>query len=116
MMNVLKDIEEKLGIPQTRRITEIGTEKLFEFIKFKDVENNSITNEYSISFSNAFDSLPMWAMYAQNGNGVSLGFNEKELVLYLKKHKCGYLKDISYQYFVNKMFNRLEINQLFNKS
>lgn len=84
MWDVLEDIENELSIPTKKRITKLNQEDLHKFIFNEQIEKHSKINIYSISFSKSFDSLPMWNMYGQNGNGICLGFDSEELNKYLK--------------------------------
>ncbi len=43
--------------------------------------NNNVTPKYVTCFSKDGDILSQWRAYAQNGEGVSIGFDEDELVL-----------------------------------
>lgn len=96
MWEVLCDIENDLSIPKTQRISELNRNELDQFILAQSVEKNSLTNIYSISFSKSFDSLPMWNMYGQNGNGICLGFDINMLNDFLKSKEIESLNKILY--------------------
>ena len=66
-------IEKQLNIPLKKRIGSIINRKNFESYK------NDNESPFVISFSRAKDSLHMWNMYAQNGNGIALRFDKKKL-------------------------------------
>lgn len=77
----IKQLEEKLHISENHKISNlIKDEKINKFIR--DVDNLDFVTPnhvsiYVTSFSMAKDTLPMWSMYAHNGNGISLGFDYK---------------------------------------
>ncbi len=96
MWEVLKDVEDELLIPSKKRITELDREELDKFIFVRNTDKNSLTNMYSVSFSKSFDSLPMWEMYGQNGNGICLGFDLKKLQVFLESQKMEPLHEIKY--------------------
>lgn len=96
MLEVLPDVEQELLIPKKQRITELDREDLDKFILGRNIEENSLTNMYSISFSKSFDSLPMWNMYGQNGSGVCLGFDLNELNDFLNSNNKKPLMKITY--------------------
>lgn len=78
----LEELEKNLSIDEKHRIsTSIKEiEKFNELLKtIDDVEINSpnYISIYVTSFSKAKDELPMWSMYAKNGNGISLGFDRE---------------------------------------
>lgn len=86
----LREVEKELKIESKQMISPIFEETLqihdrkglAEWIKRNGHQDISL---YSISFSPKPDSLPMWNMYAQNGSGIALGFNFKDLKLILGK-------------------------------
>ena len=84
---ILPDIEKELGISDNeQKLSKIG-----EIWGYKDIEklNNTIIEHiykeqkspFIVSFSKDKDSLPMWNMYADNGNGVCLCFINNEDLL-----------------------------------
>ncbi|RHU25218.1 DUF2971 domain-containing protein [Parabacteroides sp. TM07-1AC] len=96
MWEVLPDVEKELSIPIGQRITELDRKELDELIWDRNIEENSLTNMYSVSFSKSFDSLPMWNMYGQNGSGVCLGFDLNELNDFLNSNNKEPLMKITY--------------------
>lgn len=48
--------------------------------------NNNVTPKYVTCFSKDGDILSQWRAYAQNGEGVSIGFDEDELVIAGRGH------------------------------
>lgn len=94
--DVLYDVESELSIPKRQRITELDKEELEKFIYNESINENSLTNMYSISFSKSFDYLPMWNMYGQNGNGICLGFDMTILDKFLKSANMGSLAIMKY--------------------
>ena len=96
MLEVLKDVEDELLIPSGKRITELDREELDKFVFIRNTDKNSLTNMYSISFSKSFDSLPMWGMYGQNGNGICLGFDLNKLQVFLESQGMDPLYKIKY--------------------
>lgn len=96
MWEILPEVENELSIPVGQRITELDREDLDQFILERNIEENSLTNVYSISFSKSFDSLPMWNMYGQNGNGICLGFDLMKLNEFLISKNMEPLKGLTY--------------------
>lgn len=92
MWEVLPDVERELSVPKAQRITKLNREELDKFISDRRIDENSVTNLYSVSFSKSFDSLPMWSMYGQNGNGICLGFDVAELKDFLMSKTMKYLE------------------------
>ena len=82
--NLIKKVEDELNIEN--RISDNFGECNFETI-IRETQREyatetdvfSINNPYIISFSENKDGLNMWNMYAQNGNGISIGFDEELL-------------------------------------
>lgn len=58
MWEVLPEVETELSIPTNQRITKLKREDLDQLIMQENIEENSLTNMYSISFSKSFDALP----------------------------------------------------------
>lgn len=84
--NAISNIEEKLDIPQNKRIGEIVNDKFFgEMQSYLNSLTMSVpqqvceTNPFIVSFSEERDSLHMWSMYATDGNGIALAFDRKKL-------------------------------------
>lgn len=77
----IKYLEDKLCIDENCRISNLIEDEKFNKLILDTDEFDCITpNHVSIyvtSFSMAKDELPMWSMYAHNGNGISLGFDYK---------------------------------------
>ncbi len=73
----MNDPEElNTGIQFANEIFDISTEILEQqIVPYNQLKNNL----YITSFSTALDSLPMWAMYGKNGNGIALGL-EKSII------------------------------------
>lgn len=83
--DIIDQIESELGITENCRI-----KPSVESIEYRKALNEYLRTSdgqsicpYLISLSRAYDSLHMWDMYASNGNGLALGFNELKL---LKAH------------------------------
>lgn len=89
-LDIIDEIEEELGINEDNRIKKIVTSDVFQEAyrcASRQVKGNI---PYLISLSKAEDSLHMWNMYATNGNGIAIKFNEEKL------RKSHYLKSCSY--------------------
>lgn len=74
----LEKIEDELKIPIDRRITILrnNEEDYKKELRHVEIDTSLLNyNVYVTSFSKDRDSLPMWSMYAKNGNGISLGFD-----------------------------------------
>lgn len=74
---LIKEIEEEEGVPEEDKIYPSLNEakdlpKYWGVLELKHWEFRGIFNPYIISFSQARDSLHMWNMYGQNGNGLAL--------------------------------------------
>lgn len=76
----IKEIEEEDGVPEDEKIYPIlsETEDLSQHwgvLGAQHFELRGVVSPYIISFSQARDSLHMWNMYGQNGNGLALCFD-----------------------------------------
>ena len=82
---ILPILEEKMGIPAESRISTMRDLYITEMSKLRDSISSTHPSSiqygtpYLISFSKSEDSLPMWSNYAQNGNGIAIGFNPEKL-------------------------------------
>lgn len=89
----LPQIEKELSINDDRyKLSKIGTDNelmsgIFPKIILDGLKKSKI-NPFVISFSNDKDSIPMWNMYGDKGNGVALGF---DLQLEFKKDHSEFL-------------------------
>lgn len=82
MDSFIEEIEEELEIPIDYRISVLrSNQQCYSNLLTKMPKEFTFSdyNAYITSFSKYGDSLPMWSMYAKNGNGVSLGFDRKPL-------------------------------------
>lgn len=91
---LIKEIEEEDGVPEDEKIYPIlnGTKELPKYwgiLEFKHWEYQGVLNPCMISFSQAKDSLHMWNMYGQNGNGLALCFDMDSM----RRFKTNYLFD-----------------------
>ena len=91
---LIKEIEEEDGVPEDEKIYPIlnGTKELPKYwgiLEFKHWEYQGVLNPCMISFSQAKDSLHMWNMYGQNGNGLALCFDMDSM----RRSKTNYLFD-----------------------
>ena len=101
--DILPILEEKMGIPVESRISTMRDMYITEMSKLRDFISSTRPNSiqygtpYLISFSKSEDSLPMWSNYAQNGNGIAIGFNPDKLSEYIKIKDCKYnIAEIDY--------------------
>lgn len=90
ILSVIRKIEERkenLKIPSHKKLSTICDQWWVPYLTsehFKDDLN--ICNKdmeytpYTISFSRQRDMLLMWTMYANNGNGICLAFEENKLI------------------------------------
>lgn len=98
-LDIIDLVEEELNIPKIERVKEIVLSKeyndLIKSARFEiDIHKSSCP--YIISLSQAYDSLYMWKMYAVNGNGLAIKFDEVELIMNLfNLKKCVYHKSES---------------------
>lgn len=70
-------------------------------------------NIYTCSFSEVCDCLPMWSIYGNNGEGISLGFDYKALVLSgYSLIKCIYKGDKGFEERVNSMITDIQNSKL----
>lgn len=113
-LDIIDEIEEELGINEDDRIKKIVTSADFQKA-FREVSRkNRVHIPYLISLSRAKDSLHMWSMYATNGNGIAIRFNEEKLgkLIYLKE--CIYYQDKQRDKVI---YNRIkqDIRELYEK-
>ncbi len=81
-------VEQKLNIPEDRCIGNLlGIDKSESYRIDQERQNATL---FIISFSKLKDSLNMWNMYAQNGNGLALVFNEHKINANCKPRYCVY--------------------------
>lgn len=82
---IIKKFERDMRVNEEQRITNLWKDKHYNK---NDMDLNglllqSLSEEeelpYLISFSTVMDSLPLWNMYADNGNGVCLELNDLEI-------------------------------------
>lgn len=83
--NAIYEYEKQNSIPEEERLSKYikdpydeSTTELFWFYS-SYINNIDYGFPYLISFSRAKDSLPMWGMYAKQGNGIALVFDEDRL-------------------------------------
>lgn len=93
---LIKEIEEEEKISAEDRIYPFLAKNHGEWgiLEIKYPEYRGLVNPYIISFSQTKDSLHMWNMYGQNGNGLALCFDSEKLrqdrTLYLFD-SCAYI-------------------------
>lgn len=85
IMKAVKMVEERrIDLDYIDKISTLEYE-VYDFKKVLNKINDFVSKEeripFTISFSQDEDSLLMWNMYAKNGNGICLAFNENELIL-----------------------------------
>lgn len=86
LMKELSEIEKEKSISPKLRLSDYmkyllenrNREDTIESLMFKRMYTFDKT-PFVISFSHAYDTLPMWNMYGNNGNGICLSFNEDKL-------------------------------------
>ncbi len=71
-MNWFMDVFNEIISPNT-------TEKAYKKIHEEVVKNINLTRRYMCCLSESGDILSQWRSYAQDGTGVSIGFNPEEL-------------------------------------
>lgn len=84
LLSSLKSVESQLNKADEKLfLSKYVNEKTESGMYIKDIILKELPNMWNmvsaLSFSSNADSLQMWAMYANNGNGVALGFNENNL-------------------------------------
>ena len=92
-LDIIDEIEKEMGIDEDNRIRKMVTTKEYKnAVKcIKRTPEGRNLNPFLISFSQMYDSLHMWDMYAQNGNGIAIQFNaEKVLQSRLNLKECIY--------------------------
>ena len=111
--DILPILEEKMGIPVESRISTMRDMYITEMSKLRDFISSTRPNSiqygtpYLISFSKSEDSLPMWSNYAQNGNGIAIGFNPDKLSEHIKIKDCKYnIAEIDY----NELIDEIQID------
>lgn len=85
---LLQDVEAELNILEDERLSkQMYSETMQGYFDTLDrgfsQQPSAISHgtPYIISFSRNRDSLPMWNTYAQRGNGIAIGFDERILKL-----------------------------------
>lgn len=94
------EYEEEHDIPQENRLgIYIHDQWVEEFHKWAYLGSSASIDEidygypYLLSFSRARESLPMWGMYAKQGNGVALVFDEYKVCEHHVGYDCLYCRD-----------------------
>ena len=90
---LIKEVEEE-GVVEEDKIYPILNEtkelpQYWGILEFKHKEYQGVFNPCIVSFSQAKDSLHMWNMYGQNGNGLALCFDMESM----RSSKTNYLFD-----------------------
>lgn len=90
IMPVVKEIENSIkmkGFTDLRKLSTVDEQWWIptltgQMVKenIKEFFQNKYNIPYTISFSQHEDKLLMWSMYANDGNGICLAFDEKQLV------------------------------------
>ena len=105
---ILPDIEEELKIPETDKLSIAAKTMIQEGILNKleiggsaRVETINQGIAYVLSLSQERDILPMWRMYAQNGNGLAIVFDKDMLADLYKDNlkECLYVTKGDYNKF-----------------
>lgn len=83
---ILPDIEAELNIPESEQLSLAAQtmiqEGVFDKLEVGGSARVETINQgiaYVLSLSQERDTLPMWRMYAQNGNGLAIVFDKKML-------------------------------------
>ena len=137
IISVIQEIEENDKDQSMTSLRKLSTVEEQDYIPllngckididFDDYTTNLNHTPYTISFSKQRDKLLMWAMYANNGNGICLAFDESKLscqqnsllalqgdVVYnnskdsykevVQKLYDMYKKEIKNEYIINKVY------------
>lgn len=76
--------------------------------------------EYVTCFSRNPDSVSQWVLYADNGQGLAIGFDEKDIIDIVSNNNCLRYQEITYidekdiQNYIPNIYNYLVRNQCFN--
>lgn len=94
------EYENEHEIPQESRLGRyINDKSVKELHEWAYLSSSSFVDEidygypYLLSLSRAKESLPMWGMYAKQGNGVALVFDESKICTQHKGEDCLYCRD-----------------------
>lgn len=113
---LIKEIEEEEHVSESNRVSPILENH--DFKQFNDIFRRveamypqliGLVNPYIISLSLSKDSLHMWNMYGQNGNGLALCMDSD---IFNKKHlmaACLYIDKDSKEQRINYIKQRLKI-------
>lgn len=77
-----------------RRLREIANEGRTENEKQLgiSVDEDIIDNAFTASFAHEVNSVPLWAMYANQGKGIAIGFDMDKLKEYFEQEGLGFCK------------------------
>lgn len=135
---LIRDLEEKgdfSNMPSYKKISTVQDQWWVPYLTMQDIKDDlNVCNTlkyspYTISFSHQRDTLLMWTMYANNGNGICLAFEEEKIVneqpsvyaiaddvIYDKDPKCHtnviekylilYHKEIEQETIINDIYNK----------
>lgn len=79
---IIDQIEQELNVPNECRVRTCVEDETYRSVieEYRKTNKGQLICPYILSFSKAYDSLHMWDMYAANGNGLSLVFNNQKLI------------------------------------
>jgi len=123
ILPVIRDIEKNIETTDFRKLSNY---KAFDWLPFLigqmpvDIDKSSRTLRlapFTVSFSKRKDTLLMWTMYANNGNGICLAFDESRLVcpqsgLYPMADNVFYEKDPQLYYGIIKTLYEMYLKEI----
>lgn len=116
--SVITEFENSSNIDNDKKISLILHSPELEEIRMQEMRHFgakakkiAINTPYLISFSKKADTLYMWRMYAKNGNGLALQFDEEEL----KKCDNATLKECLYYEEPAKSLIDICIQEIYKK-
>jgi hypothetical protein len=117
--DLLRDIEEELGIDGTDRLSHsMYTDSMKEYFNSCEMGSSNIPTAiyngkpYVISLSKLRDDLKMWIPYSNNGRGVAIGFNKEKLNKYLEDLRNQ--EDASYDFTIRDCIYKFDEENFIN--
>jgi hypothetical protein len=123
ILPVIRDVEKNIETTDFRKLSNY---KAFNWIPFLigqtpvDIDKSYRTPRlapFTVSFSKRKDLLLMWTMYANNGNGICLAFDENRLIcpqsgLHPMADNVFYEKDPQLYYGIIKMLHEMYLKEI----
>lgn len=105
LKNKLIEYDNSLDKNISKNFHNLLNDKRMSFFRYEEIDD---LYPFIISFSECWDSLPMWNTYANKSKGVALGFDKDKLskLQGFKFEKCAY-ESMEYELYLSKNIERI---------